>query len=202
MQRTAQSSTLEEVGCESIAYFVEQPTNAPNGSPTSFQAQAAHFRFSPDSGRIAASHGSATKSADAPNRGGLNSTHINNTHGLVEAVHSITTGLMRCSKNSSDQLVGTGRGRKRNERPGHRSRNYPERSAVGSVGKKLFVSTNHGRRKSSILGASRKKGFRRSQPQLANKATSVVATSRCQIVARCVGSCFAAIRPESGVKLT
>jgi hypothetical protein len=29
------------------------------GSSTSFQAQAAHFRFSPDSGRIAASHRSA-----------------------------------------------------------------------------------------------------------------------------------------------
>src|SRR6478672_1936606 len=35
------------------------------GSSTSFQAQAAHFRFSPDSGHIAASHRSATKSADA-----------------------------------------------------------------------------------------------------------------------------------------
>ena len=34
------------------------------GSSTSFQAQAAH-RFSPDSGHIAASHRSATKSADA-----------------------------------------------------------------------------------------------------------------------------------------
>jgi hypothetical protein len=30
------------------------------GSSTSFQAQAAHFHFSPDSGRIAASHRSAT----------------------------------------------------------------------------------------------------------------------------------------------
>ena len=40
-------------------------------------------------------------------------------------MHSITTGLMQCSKNSSDQLVGTGRGRKRNERPGHRSRTTP-----------------------------------------------------------------------------
>ena len=37
----------------------------PNGSSTSFPAQAAHFRFSPDSGRIASSHRSATKSADA-----------------------------------------------------------------------------------------------------------------------------------------
>ena len=34
-------------------------------SSTSFRAQAAHFRFSPDSGHIAASHRSATKSADA-----------------------------------------------------------------------------------------------------------------------------------------
>jgi len=34
-------------------------------SSTSFQAQAAHFRFSPDSGRIASSHRPATKSADA-----------------------------------------------------------------------------------------------------------------------------------------
>jgi len=34
-------------------------------SSTLFQAQAAHFRFSPDSGHIAASHRSATKSADA-----------------------------------------------------------------------------------------------------------------------------------------
>jgi hypothetical protein len=33
------------------------------GSSTSFQAQAAHVRFSPNSGRIAASHRSATKSA-------------------------------------------------------------------------------------------------------------------------------------------
>ena len=32
---------------------------------SSFQAQPAHFRFSPDSGHIAASHRSATKSADA-----------------------------------------------------------------------------------------------------------------------------------------
>src|ERR1700731_4792650 len=35
------------------------------GSSTSFQAKAAHFHFSPDSGHIAASHRSATKSADA-----------------------------------------------------------------------------------------------------------------------------------------
>ena len=34
-------------------------------SSTSFQAQAAHFRLSPDSGHIAASRRSATKSADA-----------------------------------------------------------------------------------------------------------------------------------------
>ena len=34
-------------------------------SSTSFQAQAAHFRFSPDSGHIAASDRSATKSVDA-----------------------------------------------------------------------------------------------------------------------------------------
>jgi hypothetical protein len=31
-----------------------------SGSSTSFQAQAAHFRFSPDFGHIAASHHSAT----------------------------------------------------------------------------------------------------------------------------------------------
>jgi hypothetical protein len=31
-----------------------------NGSSTSFQAQAAHFQFSPDSGHIAASHRTAT----------------------------------------------------------------------------------------------------------------------------------------------
>jgi hypothetical protein len=35
------------------------------GSSTSFQAQAAHFRFSPDFGHIAASRRQATKSADA-----------------------------------------------------------------------------------------------------------------------------------------
>ena len=34
-------------------------------SSTSFQPQAARFRFSPNSGHIAASHRSATKSADA-----------------------------------------------------------------------------------------------------------------------------------------
>jgi hypothetical protein len=34
-------------------------------SSTSFQAQAAPFRFSPNSGRIAASYRAATKSADA-----------------------------------------------------------------------------------------------------------------------------------------
>ena len=34
-------------------------------SSTLFQAQAAHFRFSPDFGHIAASHRSATKSPDA-----------------------------------------------------------------------------------------------------------------------------------------
>jgi hypothetical protein len=36
-----------------------------SGSSTLFQAQAAQFHFSPDSGPIAASHRSATKSADA-----------------------------------------------------------------------------------------------------------------------------------------
>ena len=35
-----------------------------------FQAQAAHFRSLPDSGHIAASHRSATKSADARRGGG------------------------------------------------------------------------------------------------------------------------------------
>ena len=35
------------------------------GQSTSFQAQAARFRFSPDSGHIGASRRSATKSADA-----------------------------------------------------------------------------------------------------------------------------------------
>ena len=34
-------------------------------SSTLFQAQAAHFRFSPDYGHIAESHRSATKSAEA-----------------------------------------------------------------------------------------------------------------------------------------
>jgi hypothetical protein len=34
------------------------------GSSMSFQVQIARFRFSPDSGRIASSHRSATKSAD------------------------------------------------------------------------------------------------------------------------------------------
>jgi hypothetical protein len=35
------------------------------GAAPSFQEQPAHFRFSPDSGHITASHRSATKSADA-----------------------------------------------------------------------------------------------------------------------------------------
>jgi hypothetical protein len=34
--------------------------NRRDGSSTSFQAQAAHFRLSPDSGHVAASHRSAT----------------------------------------------------------------------------------------------------------------------------------------------
>jgi hypothetical protein len=40
------------------------------GSSTSFQAQAAHFRFPPDSGRIAASHRSTTNRLSATRRGG------------------------------------------------------------------------------------------------------------------------------------
>jgi hypothetical protein len=38
---------------------------APLASSTSFSAQAAHFHSPPDSGHVAASHRSATKSADA-----------------------------------------------------------------------------------------------------------------------------------------
>jgi hypothetical protein len=36
-----------------------------SGSSTSFHAEPAYFHFSPDSGHIAASHRSATKSAEA-----------------------------------------------------------------------------------------------------------------------------------------
>ena len=43
----------------------DPPSNVAVGSSMSFQAQAAYFRFSPDSGRIDAWYRSATKSADA-----------------------------------------------------------------------------------------------------------------------------------------
>ena len=54
------------------------------GSSTSFQAQAAHFRFSPDTRRIAASHHSATEAAtsgpsfihSAPNVCNFAQTHL------------------------------------------------------------------------------------------------------------------------------
>jgi hypothetical protein len=47
------------------AWVIEHPANVSDGSSTSFRAQTARFRFSPDCGHIAASHRSATKSADA-----------------------------------------------------------------------------------------------------------------------------------------
>ena len=72
------------------------------GSSKSFQAQIARFRFSPDSGQIAASRRPATKSADPVNREGLNSTHINNTPGLVEEP---STASIRKATNSFDQAV-------------------------------------------------------------------------------------------------
>ena len=40
---------------------IVQPNYVADGSSTSFQAQVTHFRFSADSGHIAASHPSATK---------------------------------------------------------------------------------------------------------------------------------------------
>jgi hypothetical protein len=47
-----------------------------------FQAQAAHFRFSPDSRRIAASHRSPTKSADA-RRGAVHGVELRQAAGLL-----------------------------------------------------------------------------------------------------------------------
>ena len=58
-------------------------------SSTSFQAQAARFRFSPDSGRIASSHRSATKSADA-RRGAAAGGELRQAAG---AAASVTTKL-------------------------------------------------------------------------------------------------------------
>ena len=58
-------------------------------SSTSFQAQAVHFRFSPNSEHIAASHRSATKSADA-RRGAAHGGELRQGAG---AAASVTTKL-------------------------------------------------------------------------------------------------------------
>jgi len=63
-------------------------------SSTSFHAQAAHFRFCPDSGRIAASHRSATKSADA-RRGAADGGKLRKAAGADAAVAADKRGVTR-----------------------------------------------------------------------------------------------------------
>ena len=63
-----------------------------SGSSTSFQAQAAHFRFSPDSGHIAASHRSATKSADA-RRGAAHGGELHQAAGAAALVAADERGV-------------------------------------------------------------------------------------------------------------
>ena len=63
-------------------------------SSTSFQAQAARFRFSPDSGHIAASHRSATKSADA-RRGAADGGELRQAAGAVALAAADKRGVTR-----------------------------------------------------------------------------------------------------------
>ena len=65
-----------------------------SGSSTSFQAQAAHFHFSPDSGHIAASHRSATKSADA-RRGAADDGELRQAAGAAASVAADKRGVTR-----------------------------------------------------------------------------------------------------------
>ena len=65
-----------------------------SGSSTLFQAQAARFRFSPNSGRIAASHRSATKSADAQ-RGAAVGGELRQAAGAVASVATDKRGVTR-----------------------------------------------------------------------------------------------------------
>ena len=67
---------------------------APLASSTSFQAQVARFRFSPDSGRIGASHRSATKSADA-RRGAAVGSELRQAAGAAAWVAADKRGVTR-----------------------------------------------------------------------------------------------------------
>jgi hypothetical protein len=71
-------------------------------SSTSFQAQAAHFRFSPDSGHIAASHRSATKSVDA-RRGAADGGELHQVAGAAAWVAADKRGVTRLQPHSSRQ---------------------------------------------------------------------------------------------------
>ena len=63
-------------------------------SSTSFQVQIARFRFSPNSGHIAASHRSATKSADA-RRGVADDGELRQAAGAVASVATDKRGVTR-----------------------------------------------------------------------------------------------------------
>jgi hypothetical protein len=60
----------------------------------SLQAQAARFRFSPNSGRIAASHRSATKSADA-RRGAADGGELRQAAGVGAAAGRFNAKLTK-----------------------------------------------------------------------------------------------------------
>jgi Cyclic nucleotide-binding domain len=64
------------------------------GHQRRFQAQAAHFRFSPDSGRIAASHRSANKSADA-RRGAADDGELRQAAGAAASIAADKRGVTR-----------------------------------------------------------------------------------------------------------
>ena len=75
---------------------------AGSASSTPFQAQAAHFRFSPDSGHIAASHRSASKSAHA--RGAAHGGELHQAAGAAALVAADERGVTRRSRRRCNAL--------------------------------------------------------------------------------------------------
>jgi hypothetical protein len=82
--------------------LIDNPGEVGFGSSTSFQAQAAHFRFSPDFGHIAASHRSATKSADA-RRGAAHGGELRQVAGAAASVAPDKQGVTRSQPHISRQ---------------------------------------------------------------------------------------------------